>query len=316
MISVIVPIYNTEEYLHDCIKSILNQTYQDLQIILIDDGSTDKSGEIADSFARQDKRCIVIHQPNKGLSEARNTGMIHASGEYITFVDGDDYIHPQMLEILYNVLCNSSADFSMALHKKVYAYAAPLPLSVNADAIFALNQNELLRRFWNIGFTGHSEISVLDCHVVWGKLFRRTRISELRFKSVKAEDVEICSRIYLQVKSVAVVNRKLYYYVQRNSSIIHSLSGTSYINIMKTYHVCLDEIPKQYTFNRSLCLQRLYWKIIDTIQRLKKTEQENLAKETAKAILHKTFFEYLLHRDIACATKIQTTISLLKSLVL
>lgn len=315
MISVIVPIYNIEEYLHDCIKSILNQTYQDLQIILIDDGSTDKSGGIADSYAQQDRRCIVIHQLNKGLSEARNIGMIHASGDYITFVDGDDYLHPQMLEILYNVLCNSSADFSMSLHEKVYTYSTPQLSPTNTDVTFMLNQNELLRRFWNVGFIGHSEISVMDSHVVWGKLFRRNTISGLRFKSIKAEDTEICNRIYLLVKSAIVVNQKLYYYVQRNSSIVHNLSGISYINIMKTYQICLDEIPKQYTFIRSLCLQRLYWKIIDTIQKLKKAEQEKFAKETAKNILCMTIFEYLLHRDIACRTKIRTAINLIKSLM-
>lgn len=316
MISVIVPIFNTEKYLHNCIRSILNQTYQDLQIILIDDGSTDKSGEIADSYAEKDERCIVIHQSNKGNAEARNTGITHASGEYIIFVDGDDYIHPQMLEILINTLCNSDADFSMVLHEKVYEYSTPLPTSTDADTTFTLTQKELLQRFWNIGFTGRSEISVMDSHVVWGKLFKRNKISDLRFKSVNAEDVDFCNRIYLRVKSVIVINRKLYYYLQQNSSITHNMSGTSYLNVMKTYHMCLNEIPRQYTFIRSLCLQRLYWKIIDTIQKIKKTDQKSTAKEAAKEILYKTVFEYLLHRDIACKSKILTMTNMIKSLVL
>lgn len=316
MISVIVPIYNTEKYLHNCIRSILSQTYKDLQIILVDDGSTDLSGKIADSYAQQDRRCIVIHQNNKGLSEARNTGMRYAAGEYLTFVDSDDYIHPRMLEILHNTLNNSSADFSMVLHEKVYEYSDPLPLSMNSDVTFTLNQTELLRRFWNIGFTKCYEISVMDSHVVWGKLFRRNSVSGFRFKSIRAEDVEFCSRFYLQLKSVIVVNRKLYYYVQQNGSIVHNLSGTSYINIMKTYHLCLDEIPNQYTFIRSLCIQRLYWKMIDTIQKLKKTELEFTVKETAKNIVNKIIIEFLLHKDIAYRTKLQTVIHLIKNILL
>lgn len=109
MISVIVPVYNVEEYLPTCIESILNQTYKDLEILLIDDGSTDNSGKICDKYAKEDGRCIVVHQPNKGVSEARNTGLKHATGEYISFIDGDDYIHPQMLEILYNEIKKTSS---------------------------------------------------------------------------------------------------------------------------------------------------------------------------------------------------------------
>ena len=142
MISVIVPIYNVEEYLPACIESILNQTYKDLEILLIDDGSTDNSGRICDKYAQCDNRCIVIHQLNSGEAEARNTGLDHANGEYISFIDGDDYIHPQMLEILYEALQKGDYDFSMTLHKRTWNNEKFK--FINKVDYEKLNQNDLI----------------------------------------------------------------------------------------------------------------------------------------------------------------------------
>ena len=100
LISVIVPVYNTEKYIEKCVMSILNQTYKNLEIILIDDGSTDNSPQICDSLAKKDNRITVIHQPNGGVSSARNIGLDNTHGDYITFVDSDDYIEPNMIEFL------------------------------------------------------------------------------------------------------------------------------------------------------------------------------------------------------------------------
>ena len=148
MISVIVPIYNVEEYLPTCIESILNQTYKDLEILLIDDGSTDNSGKICDEYAKQDKRCIVIHQQNKGVSATRNTGLNYATGKYISFVDGDDYIHPQMIEILYNEIRKGDFDFSMILHKAVWKYHKPQNIYSDKKTKILL-QEDLMRSIFN-----------------------------------------------------------------------------------------------------------------------------------------------------------------------
>ena len=117
LISIIVPIYNVEGYVSTCIDSLLRQTYPHLQIILVDDGSTDRSGAICDKYARQDTRIEVIHQENAGLSAARNSGLKRAIGELIAFVDGDDYVHPQMYDTLYRALRSGDYDFSMVLGK-------------------------------------------------------------------------------------------------------------------------------------------------------------------------------------------------------
>ena len=103
MVSIIVPVYNVEEYLRECVDSILNQTYSDVEVILVDDGSTDQSGNICDEYAKMDSRIKVIHKKNGGVSAARNTGIGEASGEYLMFVDSDDAIHPELVEAYMTV---------------------------------------------------------------------------------------------------------------------------------------------------------------------------------------------------------------------
>lgn len=119
LISVIVPVYNVAEYLPPCIESIAAQTHRNLEIILVDDGSTDPSGRICDDYSRRDSRIVVVHQPNGGLSAARNAGLRVARGEFIGFVDGDDYIHPQMYGVLLSALTATDCAFSMVLGRKV-----------------------------------------------------------------------------------------------------------------------------------------------------------------------------------------------------
>ena len=199
MISVIVPIYNVEEYLPACIESILNQTYRDLEILLIDDGSTDNSGKICDEYAEKDKRCIVIHQQNKGLSGARNTGLDNAKGEYISFIDGDDYIHPQMLEILYEALLKGDYDFSMALYKEVYA-------KEQIQLISSYSFNEICRDQLMYGLYNSSNKNntyrEMNFHAVWNKLYRRELINNTYFTSLSAEDTVFNTSIYLNNTSV------------------------------------------------------------------------------------------------------------------
>ena len=109
-ISIIIPVYNTEKYIERCIKSVLKQTYENIEIICVDDGSTDKSGIILDRLGNQDNRLIVIHKTNEGVTEARNAALEHASGEYIGFVDSDDYIDENMYEALVTALESSASD--------------------------------------------------------------------------------------------------------------------------------------------------------------------------------------------------------------
>lgn len=173
MISVIVPIYDVEEYLPTCIESILNQTYKNLEILLIDDGSTDKSGIICDEYARQDNRCTVIHQRNKGVYEARNTGLNHATGEYISFIDGDDYIHPQMLETLYEALQKGDYDFSMVTFKQIWKYRKEdFPtIAIQNNNILIAKTLTLMAGLYTIN--NMPQWSEVNFQVVWNKLYKK-----------------------------------------------------------------------------------------------------------------------------------------------
>ena len=119
-ISIVVPIYNVEKYVKKCIESLIKQTYKNIEIILVDDGSTDSSAEIIDEYANKDSRIIAIHQKNKGVSSARNTGLKAARGEYIGFVDPDDYVDCQMYEVMVNKLQASLADLVVCGYSKIW----------------------------------------------------------------------------------------------------------------------------------------------------------------------------------------------------
>ena len=124
-ISVIIPVYKVEKYLSYCVNSVINQTYTNLEIILVDDGSPDNCPKMCDELAKTDKRIKVLHKQNGGLSSARNAGIDIATGEYISFVDSDDTINPQTLEILHKLIKDDNADISMSSWKKVYDISNP-----------------------------------------------------------------------------------------------------------------------------------------------------------------------------------------------
>jgi len=118
LISIIIPVYNVEDYLARCLESILFQSFKDFEVLLIDDGSTDGSGKICDAYAQNDTRIRVIHKVNGGVSSARNVGLNNANGQYISFVDSDDFVHPCFLEFLYNSIKSSKADISICDYEK------------------------------------------------------------------------------------------------------------------------------------------------------------------------------------------------------
>ena len=194
LISVIVPIFNVEAYLRPCIESILASTYTTLQIILVNDGSTDHSGEICDEYTRKDTRIEVIHQKNAGLSPARNSGMKAAKGKYISFIDGDDYIHPQMYEVLLEALQEGNYSFSMILGKQVYdndkSYSIP-----SAYTKSILTQEIMIKSLFN-HIHPQQGIKEVQAQVVWNKLYKRELLDNEFFQETGTEDTEFNCRIY------------------------------------------------------------------------------------------------------------------------
>lgn len=217
LISVIVPVYNVERYLTKCVKSIENQTFKNIEIILIDDGSTDNSGKMCDQFALENQRIKVIHKKNGGLSDARNCGVSIARGEYIGFVDSDDFIHKDMYRTLYNLMVEYKVDITEIGYRSVFdgndvtdekmdpnSPSAPLVFDKECASIYCL---------MNYHSSNH----------VWDKLYKKEIWGQFTFPFGKHyEDYFIMFEVINSVSKIATLDLKLYYYVQRNGSIMRS----------------------------------------------------------------------------------------------
>lgn len=215
LISVIVPIYKVEKYLPQCIHTICNQTYRNLEIILVDDGSPDSCGQLCDEYAGQDNRIRVVHKKNGGLSDARNAGLQVATGKYVMFIDSDDYLHLQMIEILYKNLIENDADLSICGLKLI-------PENEKGDfqcrmkeieTIVIENNEERLQYFF-----GNTQVIFT---VAWNKLYKREHFKDIRYPKGKLHEDEFTTYKILDLsKKIVYTPVELYFYVQRQDSIM------------------------------------------------------------------------------------------------
>ncbi|MBD8016999.1 glycosyltransferase family 2 protein [Kaistella pullorum] len=217
-ISVIVPVYNVEKYLVRCLQSILNQTYSNIEVILINDGSTDGSLIICQEFAIVDERIVVINKSNGGSSSARNAGLALATGDYISFVDSDDYISPQMLEILLNNLRFENADISEC---GVYHTSTKIA-KMTSNKIYTVDKES-----WLLNVIEKSE------YAVWRRLYKKEILENKKFKvGFIYEDVFFLYDILDRINKIVKTSEKLYFYCDENSSIMRSDFSEKNINVI------------------------------------------------------------------------------------
>lgn len=209
LISVIVPVFNVEPYIEQCIKSIVDQTYKKIEIILVDDGSSDQGGAICDCWAASDDRIRVIHQDNQGLSAARNAGLAISKGEYISFIDSDDWIEMDMLEVLHERITDSESDIVICGVMVEYESGSSSK-EFNKDEIFT--SKEAL-----ISLLSGSEVK----DQVWDKLYRRSAIGTVQFPIGKFhEDLYWSYQVIVNVDRISLVSKSFYHYRQRSTSIM------------------------------------------------------------------------------------------------
>ena len=210
LLSIIVPVYDVENYLQKCIDSILAQIFTDFELILVDDGSPDNCPALCDAAAAKDARIRVIHQKNGGLSAARNAGLDVARGEWIGFVDSDDYIAPEMYETLYKAVQSTGADLALCDYVKVDETGALCTQTHVAVPQKSLTGRELLQKaYWT------------TVQIACNKLYHRTIFAQLRYPVGKLnEDFFVIPEICLNTQKAVVVPDVLYYYVQRGDSIM------------------------------------------------------------------------------------------------
>lgn len=215
LISVIVPVYNSEAFLTRCVDSIRNQTYKNLEIILVDDGSTDASGPLCDAFQAEDPRIRVIHQANGGLSCARNRGLDLCRGEYIAFVDSDDYIAPDMYQQMLSCLLQESVDISVCQWQYEYANGQQVIDSskINPSVFGKKSANAFAHLIYAGPYENGLAVSA------WNKLCRKDIFTSLRFSGRYAEDDNIIGYILFQNPSIYVMKQQFYVYCQNSDSL-------------------------------------------------------------------------------------------------
>lgn len=221
-ISIIVPVYNVEKYLDRCIKSILNQTYKDFELILINDGSTDNSGNICDEYKKIDNRIVVIHKKNGGTSSARNDGIDIAKGKYIGFVDSDDYIEENMYYELYNDIKINNSDISICKYIEMDDNTIKHRGNLLKNSYSKIESlEELYKQNW------------AEFVVPWNKLYKSELIKEFRYPlGRKYEDAFIIHRLLYKCNKVTCINKNLYYYYQRKGSTMNSEFSVKNIDML------------------------------------------------------------------------------------
>ena len=215
MISVIVPVYKVEPYLDRCVQSILNQTYKDFELLLVDDGSPDRCGRMCDEWAQRDARVQVIHKPNGGLSDARNAGIERAKGEYLCFVDSDDRIAEDMLEHLYQLLTDTNADMACGNFVRIAETGKQThEIKHIREGVFSRDE------FWKIFFTDWNRTYYT---VIWNKIYKRQLFERLRFPVGKIhEDNYILYDLIDACRTIAFSDKIVYYYLQKSDGIMRS----------------------------------------------------------------------------------------------
>lgn len=270
LISIIVPIYKVEKYLRKCIESILNQTYENLEIILVDDGSPDNCSEICEEYAKKDNRIVVIHQENGGLSKARNTGLEIAKGEYIGFVDSDDYIASDMYETLYREIKENDAQMSICRFYIVDEDGNFLHDSIKINIeedIKILDKCEAMKEM------------LIDKNIrgyVWTKLFKKECFENLKFPEGKNyEDIAISINAFEKTDKVVFINKQKYYYLQRETSIDHNLSEKNLDDAIEMSYERYKYVKEKYLELKEYNIYAFIHRILCAYQGLKNMNYMN-----------------------------------------
>ena len=239
LISIVVPVYNVENYLSNCINSILNQKYENIEIIIVDDGSTDNSGNICDNYSKKDKRIKVIHKKNGGLADARNVGIKYATGKYLGFLDSDDYIHPDFYDCLYKLIVNNESDISecqflrVSVDKMNHVQDILNEENNKLKCNITIDSNiESLKKLY-----GPRLKPYIKKVVVWNKLYKKSLFDNIVFPIGKLHEDEFTTyKVLYKSRKIVSTNRYLHGYMQTNNSIMRQeISFKRVMDNLKAY---------------------------------------------------------------------------------
>lgn len=300
LISVIIPIYKAEKYIEKCVRGVLAQTYQNLEVILVEDGSPDNSGAICDKLASEDVRVRVIHKKNGGAATARNAGLDVMTGEYIAFVDADDYMEENYIETLYTMLVENNAQVSICSFRTVDEHGNVIAIDalhdvdkegteadgkqndLDAGAVAVFTGNEIILQ----DLQGHWE------HVApWGKLFKAELYRNVRYPHWFAhEDEPVFIQVFDQVETVVASEVKLYYYVQHAGSLMNTAYSekdrTTYLQMWRErIRYYSDNEPKHKALLNCVLQAYVAWNILYLslhAEQMSKEQKNELKSEICK----------------------------------
>lgn len=270
-VSIIIPIFNVEKYVHKTIDSVTNQTEKDIEIILVDDGSTDGSGKICDEYALKDERIRVIHKTNGGLSSARNAGIKVASSDYIMLLDGDDFLNAHAVSILNETMEKYTSDFIQFHYQEVRENDNDLIENHNEQIYQAHSLQEMYSNLYKAGGEFASACT---------KMYRKDVIKEVLFKNIRHEDEMWCTDAFRNGMTVTYIPNVLYYYVMRENSIIHSSFNLKKLDVFKV----IDERIKTLEYNNlqeyiHIEYERMFMSIISLYSQTSKKSERNMLKD-------------------------------------
>ena len=247
LISIIIPVYNTKKYLRDCIESVFSQTYRNLEIILIDDGSTDGSGQLVDDYAKSDRRVKVIHQKNQGLSGARNTGLKHVTGKYVTFIDSDDRIEPDMIKGLLDALKESGANIAMCSFKEKYPNGRTKSFNNHHHRQVFAPASALTNMLQEKGFMVSTTM----------KLYPSEFFKDIEFPTGKLhEDVGTTYKLIMKADKIVFIPNEYYIYVHHSNSIINQSFDDRKLDLIELTDQMCDDIDSKYPKLKNITNER------------------------------------------------------------
>lgn len=297
LISVIVPIYKVEQYLERCVDSILNQTFTDFELVLVDDGSPDNCGAICDEYAKKDERIVVIHKENGGLSDARNAGiewaLKNSDSEWITFIDSDDWVHIDYLEYLYNSAKKNNTDISVCHFERMSdiddKINTKLPLSANVytPEDFYVKEN-------------------VNAVVAWGKLYKKELWTDIRYPYGKIHEDEFTTyKLLFKCNMITVLDCELYYYYINPNGIMNSEWSVKRLDVLDALENQIEFLQKNH-YSKALCDKlKLYIELLykSNIIIKEKSFSNTLTAETnsIKKKMRKTIIKY--HKQLRISLK-------------
>lgn len=304
LVSIVVPIYNVEQYLKHCVRTILQQSYDNIEIILVDDGSTDNCGKICDEFAGQDNRIKVIHKQNGGLSDARNVGIDIATGDYITFIDSDDYIMPDMIGILINIIVNSNADIAQCEF-----------IRSKSDCIGESKQST----FQSNKFTVYSENKMsayindkIIATAAWGKIYKKSLFNEIRFPVGRLhEDVFTTYKLIHEADSVTVTNYVGYVYRINENSITTSKFTPKKLDSIYGEIECANFIEMNYPDLRKQAYSGIVWACNQCLLQMAKTNYKGDTEDEFLQKLYRQYGKYYIGGKVSFLGKVVAVLAMI-----